>query len=356
MASQDVSGIQAFWMRPAIFEQFVLRIGLPRARRVLTETNDATMDLPRWHAVVNHESGVPHGNEVLRIPEATKTAVDATLTRLHQLWSGAAEPPLFDGSKAPQVYDLIKGLDVATDPPRALVGQRMDVAGSAATVALPAVPGRNLGVLGSNADDATRVLAAVAVSLAAQHVTDGKTRFVLAPLVAEADAAAAVLETALGDHSRESVQLGGFAEWVTTTAADVVERLKGAERTPVYVILYAGDAGEAVLERPQQDDLRKVLRFGPEVGVHVVGWWRSTARLRSLLSMSASPDDLGAWVALDVQGSELGSLAPPGLLPVWSPRPGRGLLFDRARHSRPEVVIVPAAVPEPDPGVRPRPT
>jgi len=312
---------------------------------VLTETNDATMSLPRWHAVVNHESGVPHGNEVLRIPEATKAVVDQALARLHARWGDTVEQPwLFDGSRAPQVATLIAGLGPATHPPLALLGQRMDVTGSAATVALPAVPGRNVGVLGPNADDATRVLAAVTVSLAAQHVEADKHHFVLAPLIAEADAAAGALETALSGHSHESVRLGGFADWVTTTAADVVERLKGAARTPVYVILYAGDAGEAVLERPQLDELRKVLRFGPEVGVHVVGWWRSTARLRTLLSMSASPDDLGAWVALDVQGSELGSLAPPGLLPVWAPRPGRALLFDRARHTRPEVVIVPAAV------------
>jgi hypothetical protein len=185
---------------------------------------------------------------------------------------------------------------------------------------------------------------AAAVSLAAQHPPDDdKARFVLAPLTAEADHAAGELENQLPSHHPTPVQLGGFATWVTETSEEVVNRLKGAERTPVYVILYAGDAGEAVLKRPQQDDLRKVLRFGPEVGVHVVGWWRSTARLRSLLTMSASPDDIGAWLALDVQGSELGSLAPPGLLPVWSPRPGRALLFDRARHSRPEVVIVPAA-------------
>jgi hypothetical protein len=26
----------------------------------------------------------------------------------------------------------------------------------------------------------------------------------------------------------------------------------------------------------------------------------------------------------------------------WSPRPGRGLFYDRAQHSRPEVVIVPS--------------
>ena len=84
LASQDVSGIEAFWGRPAIFEQFVLRIGLPRARRVLADTNDATLHLPRWHAVVNHESGIPHGNEIVRMPEATKEAVDEVLERLHE--------------------------------------------------------------------------------------------------------------------------------------------------------------------------------------------------------------------------------------------------------------------------------
>ncbi len=344
MASQDVSGIQAFWMRPAIFEQFVLRIGLPRARRVLTENNDATMHLPRWHAVVNQESGVPHGNETLRIPEATKAAVDRVQEQLYERYADRARKlRLFDGSKAPQVSELLAGLTLATDPARALVGECIDVEGSAATVALPAVPGRNVAVLGPNGRDAMRVLGAAAVSLAQQHPRDHKTRFELLPLTAEADAAAGALESSLDGHSCTSVQLGGFTQWVTDMAAEIVARLKGVERTPVYVILYAGDAGEAVLDRAQTDDLRKVLRFGPEVGVHVVGWWRSTTRLRSLLTMSASPDDVGAWVALDVQGSELGSLAPPGLLPVWSPRPGRALLFDRARHSRPEVVIVPAA-------------
>ena len=352
LASQDVSGIQAFWLRPAIFEQFVLRIGLPRARRVLTENNDATMTLPRWHAVVNHESGVPHGNETLRIPEATKVAVDDALTRLHDGHAGDEKPRLFDGSRAPELSALLEDLTPASVPPRALVGQHMDVEGSAATVALPAVPGRNVAVLGTHGGDAMRVLAAAAVSLARQHPEDDKVHFVLAALTAEADPAAVTLEGLLpAHHSRETVQLGGFATWVAGTAAEIVTRLKGVERTPVYVILYAGDAGEAVLDRAQYDELRKILRFGPEVGVHVVGWWRSTARLRSLLAMSASPDDVGAWVALDVQGAELGSLAPPGLLPVWSPRPGRALLFDRARHSRPEVVIGPAAArpaaPEP---------
>jgi S-DNA-T family DNA segregation ATPase FtsK/SpoIIIE len=349
LASQDVSGIQAFWMRPAIFEQFVLRIGLPRARRILVETNDATMHLSRWHAVVNHESGVRHGNEVLRIPEAGKETVDGVLAELYRRYVAErpeeerpAKPRLFDGSKAPLVTTLTKGLAASTGTPQALVGQRIDVAGSAATVALPDVPGRNIGVLGTGGRDAMRVLAAAALSLGEQHRNGPKAQFVLAPLIAEAAASATALEGQLFPHSCKVVPLDGFAEWVTDVAGNIVKRLSSLERLPTYLLLYGGDAVDAILTRPQQDDLRKVLRFGPEVGIHTVGWWRSPARLKSLLTTSASADDLGAFVALDVQGAELSPLAPPGLLPVWSPRPGRALLFDRARHTRPEVVIVPS--------------
>ena len=341
LASQDVSGIQAFWMRPAIFEQFVVRIGLPRARRVLTENNDATMHLSRWHAVVNHESGVPHGNEILRIPEASKEAVHRVLNTLTERHRGDPDTVrLFDGSKAPQAADLITML-AATVPPRALVGQCIDVQGRPAAVALPAVPGRNIGVIGADGTDAVRVLAAAALSLDAQHGPDRRAVFVLAPLVAEAYDPADVLAKRLSHHP-EIIRLDKFAKLAADWARDVVERLSSGDHHPTYLVLYAADAADALQDRVLTENLRKVLRFGPEVGVHTIGWWRSPARLRSLLSMSASPDDLGSFLALDVQGAELGTLAPPGLLPVWSPRPGRALWFDRARHSRPEVVIVPA--------------
>ena len=76
--------------------------------------------------------------------------------------------------------------------------------------------------------------------------------------------------------------------------------------------------------------------------MHTIGWWRSPQRLQDAAALTASPDDLGAVLGLDVQGAELGTLVP-GLPPDWSPRPGRALMFDRARHARPEVVIVAAA-------------
>jgi hypothetical protein len=49
-------------------------------------------------------------------------------------------------------------------------------------------------------------------------------------------------------------------------------------------------------------------------------------------------DDIGPWVVFDVQGQELATLAP-GQVIQWSPRPGRGLFFDRFAHTRPQVII-----------------
>jgi S-DNA-T family DNA segregation ATPase FtsK/SpoIIIE len=345
LASQDVSGIEAFWGRPAIFEQFVLRIALPRARRVLAELNDATLDLPRWHAVLNHESGIKHGNEIVRIPDATgRGSVDEVQRALHEQYqAGRPEPRLFDGSRSPRFTDLVAEPAPGADPvPRALVGQCIDVAGSAAAVRLPAAPGRNIGVLASVAGEAVRVLGSAAGSLAGQF-PPGAVDVVIAPLVAEAAEPATLLakQFAAHGHEAEIVPLDRVRGRVDSLAAEVTARLGGCSRRPAVVVLYAADAADTVLERDGTEALRRLLRFGPETGMHVLGWWRSVQRLKSLLMMSASVDDLGAWVALDVQGSELQSLVP-GMLVNWSPRAGRGLFFDRAQHAIPEVVIVPS--------------
>ena len=344
LATQDVSGIEAFWGRPAIFEQFVLRIGLPRARRILAEANDATLGLPRWHAVINHESGMRHGNEIARIPDATaRGAVDNVQQRLYAHFvdeSADQSPPLFDGSKAPQIGQLIAGLR-SSAVPRAIIGQRIDVDASPAAVPLPTSPGRNIGVVGTALKDAVAVLGAAAASLGAQHKMDG-VQFILAPLVIDADPDVAVLRAQLDRHDVETVRVIGFRERIEKLANEVRDRLANDDRSPIYLVLYAADAADSVLERPGTDALRTVLHSGPETGVHTIGWWRSPQRLKTLLTLGAAPDDLGCVVGLDVQGAELGTLIP-GLPPAWAPRPARALVFDRARHSRPEVVIVAAS-------------
>jgi hypothetical protein len=350
LASQDVSGIEAFWGRPAIFEQFVLRIALPRARRILDDRNEAALDLPRWHAVVNHESGIRHGNEIVRVPNASvRGTVDDVRKRLHEEFGGPDRPPplLFDGSRAPRTDDLLAALGPGTGEPVALVGQCIDVAGSPAVVRLPAAPGRNLGVFGPGLRDAVRLLEAAGAGLAQTYAAD-TAEVVLAPLVPDARKPADRLAARFADHGHDTrtVPLEEFGGWLKERAADVNARLSGAPGRPVVVVLYAADAADSVLDRAGTEALRTLIHFGPEVDVHVLGWWRSVPRLKALLVMGATIDDLGAWVALDVQGSELSALLP-GMLTSWSPRPGRGLWFDRAQHSSPEVIIVPAAEEEP---------
>ena len=82
---------------------------------MLADLNDIALTLPRWHAVLNHESGIKHGNEIVRIPDATaRGSVDEVQRFLHERYAaqadGASEPRLFDGSRSPRFIDLAADL------------------------------------------------------------------------------------------------------------------------------------------------------------------------------------------------------------------------------------------------------
>ncbi|MEV0699145.1 FtsK/SpoIIIE domain-containing protein [Saccharopolyspora sp. NPDC050389] len=347
LASQDVSGIEAFWGKPAIFEQFILRIALPKARRVLAEQNNAALELPRWHAVVNHESGVKHGNEIARIPDATaKNTFDALQQELWKRRDENAPPPrLFDGSNLPNLSTLddYAKLRAPAAVPKVLLGQIIDVNGTAAAVRLVRSPGRNIAVIGSVLADATSVLGTATLSLARQYVP-GSIKFTIAALLDDVDDdARGVAEALRSDgHDVELVGLDGIEAALAATA-ETIDQRSGADR-PHCLVLYAADAAHTTLERKDPttrvsglDHLRKILKQGPELRVHVIGWWRSAQRVKNTLGMGPV-DDIGAWVAFDVHGQELAAFAA-GQVVNWSPRARRGLFFDRAVHSRPEVIL-----------------
>ncbi|MFR9730930.1 FtsK/SpoIIIE domain-containing protein [Saccharopolyspora sp. MS10] len=347
LASQDVSGIEAFWGKPAIFEQFILRIALPKARRVLADQNDAALALPRWHAVINHESGVKHGNEVARIPDATAKGTFDELQR--RLWErrpeGSAPPRLFDGSLLPALPDR-PAPSGPSPAPEALLGQVIDVNGTPASVRVDRSPGRNLAVIGSVRVDAVSVLGAAALSLAAAH-EPGAVRFTVLSLVEEVTADVSALVGALERQHEVEVHYGVDAatEVVPRLAAKIADRAadKGGDTRPEYVLCYGVDAAHSAMEVKDPstftsglDHLRKLLKQGPEQRVHVLGWWRSAQRLKTTLM--GPVDEIGAWVAFDVHGQELSSFAA-GQLVHWSPRARRGLFFDRSVHAQPEVVL-----------------
>ncbi|HYN96825.1 MAG TPA: FtsK/SpoIIIE domain-containing protein, partial [Pilimelia sp.] len=341
LASQDVSGIEALWGRPALVAQFSLRIALPRARRVLAETNTAAEALPRFHAVVNADSGAVEANQVVRVPSAGGRQQWGELQ--HRLWQRrpAQLPPprLFDGDAVPRLGDSpdLAGLTAAASVPApvALLGETIDVAARSARMVLRRAPGRNLAVLGTRVDDACAVLDTAARSLGVQFLP-GAARFSIACLDADAAAAADTVESALSGH-----RVGRFAadtvDWLLEDVVSEVDGAAAADR-PHFLLIYAVDAAPDGERTTRQ--LRRILSRGPERRIHVLGWWRGANRLRDTLGGQGTPtDSIGAWVALDVHGSELAPFHPGSRPPSWYPRPWRALHFDRAEHQGPKVII-----------------
>jgi hypothetical protein len=330
LASQDIAGIEAFWGKPAVFEQCTLRIAMPKAKRVLAETNNAAFSLPRWHAVINHDSGVSHGNQVAHIPDASaKGTFDALQARLWATGNSLA-PKLFDGAHQPLLSDAA---DFAS-PRGPLLGQIIDVSCRAATISLDAVPGRNLAVIGTATADAMSIMESAALSLARAH-SPGSCDFsvwcAVPTLVPRVTKLADVL-TAAG-HSVDLRTSDSIASLVPSSGA-----------RPRFILFFAVDAAHQWLEvkepplmRAKLEDLRALLKNGPANHVHTIGWWRGTGRLKDTLGFTGG-DDIGAWVALDVQGAELNTLAA-GQVIDWSPRPRRAIFFDKSTHSSPDVII-----------------
>ena len=339
LASQDVAGIEAFWGKPAVFEQCTLRIAMPKARRVLAETNNAAVSAPKWHAVINHDSGVAHGNQLAHVPDSSSKDVFVKLQ--HKLWEAYQgrfpRPRLFDGAHSPVLEQFPAFLDLKpTSRPRALLGQSIDVTEAACGVDLVWAPGRNIAVLGSAAAEALSIMDSSTRSLARQY-EPGEVEFVVSCPIEACAPAALELTERLRSAGHTASLVDNVAETLESITASMTNGAK-------ILLLYGVDAMLPSLEAkaPGQlksglDHLRSVLKQGPGHGIHTIGWWRSIARLKDTLGF-AGTDDIGTWAALDVQGNEL-SMFAAGQVVHWSPRPGRALFFDRTTHGAPEVII-----------------
>jgi hypothetical protein len=300
--------------------------------------------------VVNADSGAAQANRVVRLPDAG--AREAWQELKHELWrwrpADAVPPRLFDGDAVPPLPDpaqfwptgsagvittgpaaafaeraLDRPSPTAPGTPEALLGQAIDVEGRPARMAFPRAPGRNLAVLGTRVGEACAVLAAAGRSLGARCPD---ARFTVLCLDSEVLPAARSLACLLPGGQLHDIE----------TAADALRASQSEvlSEQPHFIIGYVCDAA------PVGEALRGLLSTGPERRIHILGWWRSVARLRDCLGgLTARFDPIGGWVALDVHGPELSPLCPQPGGPAWYPRPRRALFFDRAVHRTPEVVI-----------------
>ncbi|MCW3840846.1 FtsK/SpoIIIE domain-containing protein [Micromonospora yasonensis] len=345
LASQSTTGVEALYGRAeAIFGQFPLRVALPGGGAVLDPLNDAAAALTVGTAVVNTAGGAAGANTVVRFPDAHAAAAELVTLR-HELCqarpAGSPPPTVFRGYETPRLADdpTWTGLRPGDDPPLALVGRLVDVAGTAAAFRLDAGPGRHLAVVGT-AEAGADVLRSAVLSLARRHAP-GTARFLLAPLAPGTTGLADDLAMTLA-AARHPVRRLDAAE-LRAQLADLAAGPGEARRT--YLVVFGMDAAAGTLAatepgtfRSGHDDLRAVLREGPARGVHLLGWWRGLRRLGEDLGGSQNRDDIACLVALNVPGADLGLYLGAHDL-AYTPRDGRALLVDR--HDQRTALMVP---------------
>jgi hypothetical protein len=255
---------------------------------------------------------VAAANVLARIPNVSEPDILDPIQQWAHTAYPAPPPQLFDGAEPPDMARLAAQVPAGT----AVVGQYMKVKGPPAAVDLTPGTGRNLAVVGAR--HAAAVLEAAAESLA------GHGKQVRIDLSPDAGATPEVVAAAL-----------------TGLWEEIRARVRTAGGDPIYVVVRKADAISTYLDGDGLDMWRSVLRLGPELGVHVLGWWRSARRLKDLLMLGEiAQDDIGALVGVDVDGDSFGSLLDGPWLLSWAPRAGRALFLDRSLGGL-DVITVP---------------
>ncbi|SNQ49792.1 Cell division protein FtsK [Frankia canadensis] len=401
LASQTLSGIDALdstaGKRGSIFGQFALRVALrtsiSESRVLLSTANEAAGALAGvGEAIVNRRNGHPAGNEHVRVVYPDPAVLAGLRDRLATLTARSlptAPPPRVFVGHAPAILDdnpVYRALDGRPAPlavesapaaareqlaaadggdeppatmgpagladPYALVGVPVDLAPAAVGVRLAASPGRHLAVLGPLRREAVGMVQAAAASVAEQVAPGG---LVVEIVAAEpmAVGAAEILASRIRrvGHPVRVVDVTGLRAVLAAAADDTRAREEAALAGDVgppppmrLVVIFAIDAGRAALEardptsrRAGLDDLRTITRRGPAQRVHLIGWWRGVSRMSEDLG-PVNRDDIAAWAAAGVPGSELFALA--GHRPVaGGTTANRAVLFDRHAQSEPRTVV-----------------
>jgi hypothetical protein len=367
LASQTVSGVAALMAREGgIFSQFPIRLALKNSAQESFATlglgNDAAARLrSRGQAVLNVDYGEVGSNRTVTIAAAD----DGELAALRYAWWEAARarvsaPAVFDGGRRRRIAEAIAELRVHRA--RATAGRGVavplgfpvDVAGRPAFTTLTAEPGRNIALLGAGdgtaqSDDepanvAIGALQAASIAIALQHPR-GDAEFISLDLL-----------------EAETLERNGHARWLSLMATlgfpvervgreNVAEYLQGAAdgltarsaADPARYLLGFGVDRATTLDVPDMfahrpaEDLQQVIRMGPAVRTHLLGWWANAATFKAHIGFGGEGFiDTMLMLRID-QGSVQELLSSPFV--SWSPRDNRGLLADRAQLAEPVAVI-----------------
>jgi S-DNA-T family DNA segregation ATPase FtsK/SpoIIIE len=377
LASQTLSGIETLAPKErSIFGQFPWRVSLKteasESEAVLGRQNTEAAQLRfRGEIVLNREYGDPTHNRRGVVAYADEDLLDELR---HVLWekAGRPQPPRVFYAARPSDPDgltaalqrVLSDARPGDDSRYALLGLPVDVDPAPVAFGLTADPGRTLAVLGDGRDDAFGTLGAVVWSLAAQHVRGGAEFALLDALGGEVGSpettllaeAAEAYDHPVSRHKGSAVgrALSDLARVVDDRIAAGVDRLgadqldqPAAARRTIYVL---GIGLHRAARLDQYDDtgfaptdaLRTLVREGPLVDVHLIGWWNSLRVFTEHVGYEFTPL-VGGYVFLRAPEADVQGVLGPYVR--YAPQLHRGLFCDLSHGGRP-VPVVPFGLPD----------
>lgn len=339
LASQTIGGNVSLMgaAGEGLFAQVPVRVALKNSlaesRASLGDKNDAATHLRSREAIVNLEYGDVSANMKTTIAFADEKGI---LPYLRESWWQTAR----GWAEDPYVFQGEPRRSLATDAGRlrdlrasgclsVLLGSRIEVDARPLEVPFGRDIGRNIAVIGSG--DAVPILQSMALSLAAQAP---QMRFVVLDLLESEAAWGSSRQT----FTQVMKELGADLEIIHRAGVQgfLSELILGlAERDATADLVIVGLSLDRC--RPMPLEFQEIVRIGPSVGVHVIGWWLKLESFKDHVGYGGdSHFDTRLALRLDAQSAK--QLMNDPLL-EWRAAENRILAWDSAELVAPLRVI-----------------
>lgn len=339
LASQTVGGNMALMgsSGEGLYGQIPVRVALKNSlvgsHETLGDKNDAAAHLRAREAIVNLDYGELSANRKTSIAFAD----ESVLSELRSAWwnyaSQRTPPYVFNGERKRSLTDdahvLAQISKSVSNPVQVFLGSRIEVEGRPLHLPFGRDIGRNIALLG--AGDALAEIVNIVLSLATQRPS---TRFVVLDC---SDGASGWVDlyprlSSVLNSLGNSIEALGKAN-VETFVVDLANELPVRESPDDLVILGLGL--DRVRTMPME--FQELVRTGPTVGVHVIGWWLKMDSFKEQVGYGGeSFFDIRLALRLDPQSAK--DLVNDPLL-EWRPSENRMLAWDTSEMVEPTRVI-----------------
>jgi S-DNA-T family DNA segregation ATPase FtsK/SpoIIIE len=266
--------------------RIALKMGEADSRLFLSESNPAGARLSRpGEAVLNTDSGQPEGNVVFQVAWTEDQALDAAVRKVRgraDLDGFSRRPHVFDGSVdvdmdgSDAVDALSDALAMGSRGLPVVLGEAVALGASAGFVLLRQ-PGRNLMIVAREEESRRGLLAAALISIISGKRSETAQVTVVDCLGVDEEGGD-FLEAATEDLECSFMRRSQLAHVVAGLATEVARRIENdeyrAERLVVVIngLQRARELGEedAFDDEHPRARLGRVLRDGPDVGIHVI--------------------------------------------------------------------------------------